>query len=556
MPASPSERPGPRPILVAVAWPYANGLQHLGHIAGAYLPADIFARYHRLRGNDVLMVSGSDAHGTPITVRADQEGVEPVEIVERFHPEFLRQWDALGISFDLFTSTMTENHHEVTRSIFDRLRERGYIDLRTTEQMYDPEAERFLPDRYVEGTCPHCGYPRARGDQCENCGRTLDPTDLINPVSRVSGATPVLRETEHFFLLLSKLEPELLEWLEGREGWRRHVINWSLQFVKDGLHDRAITRDLTWGVRLTNDELGEGKRIYVWFDAVIGYLSASIEWAQRSGDPEAWRRWWEGPEPESYYFVGKDNIPFHTIIWPAILIGHGDLDLPTDVPANQYVTFKGEKASKSAGVGRSVLEYLEVLQPDALRYAIASILPEQNDTELTDDEIVRRVNDELVAVWGNLVNRVLSMIGRNFDGVVPEAVDPQAADTELVATIDRALDEVAASIEAVELRAALRAAMGAAQAANAYLSENEPWKVVKSDPARAGTVLHHALQAVAGIDVALSPFIPFASAAVSEALGVPADQGWVRTDIPAGRRLGELAPLFSKLDSPLFGDDT
>jgi methionyl-tRNA synthetase len=546
----------PRPILVAVAWPYANGLQHLGHIAGAYLPADIFARYHRLRGDDVLMVSGSDAHGTPITVRADQEGVEPVDIVNRFHPEFLRQWDALGISFDLFTSTMTENHHEVTRAIFDRLRERGYIDLRTTEQMYDPEAERFLPDRYVEGTCPHCGYPRARGDQCENCGRTLDPTDLIDPVSRVSGATPVLRETEHFFLLLSKLEPQLLEWLEGREGWRRHVINWSLQFVKDGLHDRAITRDLTWGVRLTGDELGDGKRIYVWFDAVIGYLSASIEWAQRSGDPEAWRRWWEGPEPESYYFVGKDNIPFHTIIWPAILLGHGDLDLPTDVPANQYVTFKGEKASKSAGVGRSVLEYLEVLQPDALRYAVASVLPEQNDTELTDGEIVRRVNDELVAVWGNLVNRVLSMIGRNFDGVVPEAVDPQPADTELVATVDRALDEVAASIEAVELRAALRAAMGAAQAANAYLSDNEPWKVVKTDPVRAGTVLHHALQAVAGVNVALSPYIPFASAAVTEALGVPADQGWSRTEIPPGRKLGALAPLFSKLDPPLFGDDT
>ncbi|MBV9951272.1 MAG: methionine--tRNA ligase [Acidimicrobiia bacterium] len=546
----------PRPILVAVAWPYANGLQHLGHIGGAYLPADIFARYHRARGNDVLMVSGSDAHGTPITVRADQEGVDPIDIVNRYHPEFLRQWDTLGISFDLFTTTMTENHHDVTRSIFNRLRERGYIDLRTTEQMYDPEAERFLPDRYVEGTCPHCGYPRARGDQCENCGRTLDPIDLINPVSRVSGATPVLRETEHFFLLLSKLEPELLAWLESREGWRRHVINWSLQFVKDGLHDRAITRDLTWGVRLPDDELGEGKRIYVWFDAVIGYLSASIEWAQRSGDPEAWRRWWEGPEPESYYFVGKDNIPFHTVIWPAILLGHGDLDLPTNVPANQYVTFKGEKASKSAGVGRSVLEYLEVVQPDALRYALASVLPEQNDTELTDDEIVRRVNDELVAVWGNLVNRVLSMIGRNFDGVVPEPADPQAADTELVATVDRALDEVAASIEAVELRAALRAAMSAAQAANAYLSDNEPWKVVKNDPARAGTVLHHALQAVAGVNVALSPYIPFASASVAEALGVPSGEGWARTEIPAGRRLGALAPLFSKLDSPLFGDDT
>ncbi|MEJ7584866.1 MAG: class I tRNA ligase family protein, partial [Acidimicrobiales bacterium] len=293
-----------RPILVAVAWPYANGSQHLGHIAGAYLPSDIFARYHRRRGDHVLMVSGSDGHGTPITVRADQEGVEPGEIVDRFHPEFLVTWDRLGISFDLFTSTTTENHHAVTQRVFTRLRERGYIDIQTSEQMYDPEADRFLPDRYVEGTCPHCGYPEARGDQCENCGRTLDPAELIDPRSRITGARPELRETEHFFLLLSKLEPQLLAWLQSREGWRRHVINWSLQFVKDGLHDRSISRDLTWGVRLPTDELGDTKRIYVWFDAVIGYLSASIEWAAGTDDPDAWRTWWEDPDAQSYYFVG------------------------------------------------------------------------------------------------------------------------------------------------------------------------------------------------------------------------------------------------------------
>ncbi len=546
-----------KPILVAVAWPYANGLQHLGHIAGAYLPGDIFARYHRRRGNRVLMVSGSDAHGTPITVRADQEGVEPGAIVERFHPEFLRTWEQLGISFDLFTSTMTDNHHDVTRALFTRLRDRGYIDLRSTEQMYDPEADRFLPDRYVEGTCPHCGYPEARGDQCENCGRTLDPVDLIEPRSRLTGAAPVLRETDHFFLLLSKLAPELLEWLSSREGWRRHVLNWSLQFVKDGLHDRAITRDLTWGVRLPGDELGEGKRIYVWFDAVIGYLSASIEWAQRSGDPDAWRAWWEGPDAESYYFVGKDNIPFHTVVWPAILLGHGDLGLPTEVAANQYVTFKGAKASKSAGVGRTVADYLDRMEPDALRYALACVLPEQNDTELTDDELVRRVNDELVAVWGNLVNRVVSMIGRNFAGTVPPAVAPVGDDVNVVAAVDAAVAEGGRLLEAVELRAALRAAMAAAQAVNAYLNRHEPWKLVKVDEERAGTVLHHALQAVAGINLALSPYVPTASAAVAEALGhLPADEvgtdGWTRTPVPAGQRLGSLPPLFAKLEGPLF----
>jgi methionyl-tRNA synthetase len=549
-----------RPILVAVAWPYANGPLHLGHIAGAYLPSDVFARYHRRRGNRVLMVSGSDAHGTPITVRADKEGVDPAEIVNRFHPQFLRTWDRLGVSFDVFTTTMTDTHREVVQDVFTRARERGFIDIESSQQMFDPEVGRFLPDRYVEGTCPYCGYPDARGDQCENCGRTLDPADLINPRSKLSGATPELRDTDHFFLLLSKLEPDVLAWLESRVGWRKHVINWAIQFVKDGLHDRAITRDITWGVPLPTDELGDSKRLYVWFDAVIGYLSASVEWAAGTGDPEAWRTWWEGPEPESYYFVGKDNIPFHTVFWPAILLARGGLDLPTNVPANQYVTFKGSKASKSAGVGRGVEEYLDVLQPDAIRYALASVLPEQNDTDFTEDELIRRVNDELVAVWGNLVNRVFAMIARNFDGVVPEPGAPSDADSAVLATVDAALVEAGRQIEQVELRAALKTAMAAAQAANGYLSESEPWKRVKVDPAAAGTVLHQALQAIAGINVALAPFVPWSAAAVEAALGQsatdePGVDRWTRTEVPPGTALGPLPPLFTKLEGPLFPDD-
>ena len=293
----------PRHVLVAVAWPYANGLSHLGHIAGCYLPADIFARYHRIAGNRVLMVSGSDAHGTPITVTADHEGVTSREIVERYHPRFLEQWERLGISFDLFTTTMTDNHREVVWDLFRRLHEHGYIGTRTTDQYYDPEAGRFLPDRYVEGTCPHCGYGEARGDQCENCGRTLDPVDLIEPRSRFSGAVPELRETQHYFVLLPKLQDRLLEWLESREGWRGHVINWAKGFVQGGLLDWPITRDLDWGVPLPPefDTIGDGKRIYVWFEAFIGYLSASKEWAQQQEDPEAWRAWWEDLEAGSYY---------------------------------------------------------------------------------------------------------------------------------------------------------------------------------------------------------------------------------------------------------------
>jgi methionyl-tRNA synthetase len=410
-------------VLVAVAWPYANGLSHLGHIAGAYLPADIFARYHRIVGNRVLMVSGTDAHGTPITVLADQEGVTPAQIVDRFNPRFHEQWERLGISFDLFTTTMTDNHREVTWEILRGLRDHGYLEARTTEQFYDPVAERFLPDRYVEGTCPNCGADNARGDQCDTCGKTLDPVDLIDPRSKLTGATPEQRPTEHHFILLSKLQQDVCTWLEGREGWRNHVINWALGFVKEGLHDRAITRDLSWGVPLPPDaglDAPNDKRIYVWFEAVIGYLSASKEWAQQQGDPEAWRAWWEDPAAESYYFVGKDNIPFHAVYWPAQLMGSGELNLPTNVPANQYVTFKGAKASKSFGVGRAALDYLEIFEPDALRYGLATNLPEYNDVDLTDEELVRRVNDELVATWGNLVNRVFAMTRKNHGGVVPE----------------------------------------------------------------------------------------------------------------------------------------
>ncbi len=534
-------------ILVAVAWPYASGSRHIGHLAGAYLPADIFARYHRLAGNRVLMVSGSDVHGTPITVRADDEGVAPQEIVDRYHAEFVEQWGALGISWDLYTSTGTANHAEVTQDLFLRLLEHGHIDKRTTEQFYDPTAERFLPDRYVEGTCPHCDYAGARGDQCDNCGRTLDPTDLIDPRSKLSGARPERRETEHFFLRLSDFEDRLGEWLRSREGWRKHVVNFSLGWVEDGLHDRAITRDLDWGVELPVDDLGPGKRIYVWFDAVIGYLSASKEWAANRGEPDAWREWWQDPEARSYYFVGKDNVPFHAIIWPAMLLGYGGLNLPTDVPANQYVTFKGGKASASRGVGMTIGEALDRYQPDALRYALASTLPEQSDTDISEDEIARRVNDELVATWGNLVNRVLSMIHRNFDGRVPEpGVLTHDDRTLLEAEVDVALEAAGHHIERVELRAGLRVMMDAAQRVNAYLNDNEPWKLVKSDLDRAASVLWTALAAVNGVRVGLSPYLPFSCAGLDAVLGPPT--GWARPELAGGTPIPAPVPLFDKID--------
>ena len=545
-----------RHILVAVAWPYAAGSRHLGHMAGAYLPADIFARYHRIAGNRVLMVSGSDVHGTPITVLADREGVEPQVIVDRYHAEFLTDWEKLGISWDLYTSTGTPNHYEVTQDVFSRLLERGYITEGASTQLYDPKAKRFLPDRYVEGTCPNCGYRDARGDQCDNCGRTLDAIELIEPRSKMSDATPVTRETKHFFLRLDAFSDRLSEWLSTRRGWRRHVQNWAMGMVNEGLPQRAITRDLLWGVPLPPpaDRIGEGKRIYVWFDAVIGYLSAAKEWARIQGAPEAWKRWWEDPEAESYYFIGKDNIPFHAVIWPAMLMGYGDLNLPTDVPANQYVTFRQEKASSSRGIGRSVGWYADRIQADALRYALGSALPEQNDTDFSDTELIRRVNDELVATWGNLVHRVLSMAHNWYGGRMPQSLSPDGDDAALLAEIDHRLEKAGEMLERVELRAGLRQAMEGAQAGNVYLNAQAPWLLRREDPDRAETVLSTALSAINGLKVAFSPYLPFSSEKIHAMLGQPgtsADGGWQRSPLSEGA-LARPQPLFEKLDEDLL----
>ena len=541
------------PVLVAVAWPYASGSRHLGHLAGAYLPADIFARHQRLIGNDVLMVSGSDVHGTPITVRADAEGVTPQDIVDRYHHEFLSQWDELGISWDLYTTTGTEHHANVTQEMFLAQLDNGHIDRRTSTQLYDPLAHRFLPDRYVEGVCPLCGYEEARGDQCDNCGKTYDAVELINPRSKLSDATPEPRETEHFYYRYSDFNDDLENFLENKTGWRNHVLNFAKGWVQEeGLIDRAITRDLDWGVRLPVDDLGEGKRIYVWYDAVIGYLSASQEWASNNGEPEKWKHWWHNQASRHVYFIGKDNIPFHALFWPAQLmgvkdaIGGNDLHLPDDVPANQYVTFKGGKASASRGVGLTISEGLEKYQPDALRYALAANFPEQADTEISDQEITRRINEELVANWGNLVNRVLSMTYKNSDQMIPAPEELTERDTELLQFVDSSLESAASQFDQVELRAALRTAMEAAQAANKYLNATEPWKILKDDHQRGLTILFVALSAINGIRVMFSPFLPFSSQELDNLLGET--HGWSREILKPGTTLTKPKPLFRKVE--------
>ena len=552
----------PERIFVAVAWPYANGPLHLGHIAGCYLSADIFARYHRMKGNDVLMVSGSDTHGTPITIRADQEGTTPAAVVERYHAMFLEAWGKLGITFDLFTTTQTENHQRVVHDVFNTLRDKGYIYTDDMLLAYCPQCDRYLPDRYVEGICPHCQNTRARGDQCDACGRTLDPQDLVEPRCSISGTTPEFRESEHFFLKLSAFEQPLLEWVEKQDHWRNNVKNFTRQFLKDGLKDRAISRDLSWGVPIPIDGY-DSKRIYVWFEAVIGYLSAAVEWAEKSGRPDAWEDFWKNPDTKSYYFIGKDNIPFHSIIWPAILLAYGhDLNLPYDVPANEFLSLENQKFSTSQNWAVWLPDYLERYDPDPLRYLLSINMPESGDSDFSWSEFVRRNNEELVATYGNLVNRVLSFTFRNFDGKVPGIQSLDEVDEGLLRTARKAMDSVDESLYNCRFKAAITQAFGLAQETNRYLDTKAPWKTIKENRDQAGASLTVAMQAINCLKTILYPFMPFSSQKVHEFLGFdgPVEEGaWdfdsIIDGIKTGGVLRQPSPLYTKLDPELIEEE-
>jgi methionyl-tRNA synthetase len=547
-------------ILVCVAWPYAKTTTHVGQIAGAYLPGDIFARYHRMAGHEVLMVSGSDMHGTPITVDADREGVSPREYATRYHERILDVWRRLGMSFDLFTNTITENHYRQTQEFFLRLLDQGYLFKDSMDSPYCPVDRRFLPDRYVEGTCPYCGFPDARGDQCDNCGRTLDPVQLISPRCRICGSLSVeIRQTEHFFLDLPKLQEPLREWLESnRDHWRPNVLNFALNWIKEGLRPRAITRDLDWGVPIPLPGFDD-KRIYVWFDAVIGYYSASIEWAQRSGAPDAWKQWWivgpKGEQPSrSYYFIGKDNIAFHAIIWPAMLMGFGGLTLPYDVPANEYMTMGGFKASSSRGNVIWTEDVLDEYGADPLRFYLASTLPEGRDTDFTYDEFVRRNNDELVAAYGNAAYRVLTFAQKHFGGSVPTPGPLGPADEAMLAELRRGFESEAQAIEEVRLRDGLSSAMAVARAANRYLDEQAPWKRIRADKQSAGTTIYVMAQVLNGLKVLFAPYLPFSSQKLHEMLGFSGEITacpWTPEEVPAGQVLPPPVPLFAKFEAPV-----
>ncbi|MBN1451310.1 MAG: methionine--tRNA ligase [Anaerolineales bacterium] len=512
-------------ILVCVAWPYASASIHVGNITGSHLPADIFARYNRLKGNHVRMVSGSDSHGTPVTVKAEAEDSTPLEIYQCYHNEFLDLFQKLGINYDLYTSTHTQNHFKVSQSIFLALKENGYLYEETQEQWYSESEDRFLPDRYVEGTCYICGYERARGDQCENCGTLLDATQLIDPRTKTDGSTPVLRETTHLFLDLSKLEKQVIGFLEEREDyWRANVINQSLGWIKaKGLQGRPITRDLSWGIPVPV-EGWEDKCLYVWFEAVIGYLSATVECTRLAGDANGWHDFWYNPDAKASYFIGKDNIPFHAIMWPAQLEGAGKefarifeeeedktLTLPYNVPANEFMNMEDRKISGSANWAVWGLDFLSRYDPDPLRFYLTINMPENRDSNWDWDDFVRRNNDDLVATWGNLANRVLSFSYKNWEGVIPTPGELRPLDKEILETVEKGFETVGGLIEEVKLRAALLEAMRLASEVNKYLDTTAPWSEIKTDREAAATTVYTALKAIDSLKVLFSPFLPHTS---------------------------------------------
>jgi len=586
-------------ILIAIAWPYSNAEIHVGNITGSHLPGDIVARYHRIKGNNVLVVSGTDSHGTPVVIAADKEGKPVEEVYKKYHNSFIEVFKGYGITYDLFTTTHSENHFKVSQAMFLALQKNGFLFKEFSKQWFSPSANKFLPDRYVEGTCYICGFEGARSDQCDNCGNVLEPEKLINPRAKTGDGALELRDTEHFYLDLSKLEPDVKNFLKERaKHFRDTVLGESLGKIEaEGLKPRPITRDLDWGIPVpVNDPAWETKKLYVWFEAVIGYLSAPIEWSQLEGQKEAWRDWWTNPKAKQYHFIGKDNIFFHTSLWPAELMGVGEqfveifagdktkLTLPYDVPANQFMNIEGEKISGSRNWAVWGLDALARYDPDALRYYLTANMPESKDSDWDWAEFVARNNNELVANWGNLANRVLSFCYKHWDGHVPN-VDLKTlreADLDLLAGIEHGFKTVGDLIEAVQLRSALSEALKLATSVNQYLDVNAPWSAVKTDKENAGKTIYTALKAIDSLKVIFSPFLPFTSEKlhgffgyetslfgeqfteeVSDSLGthtVLRYKGvdfihWKPSELKPGVQLNQPAPLFKKLEESVIDEE-
>ncbi len=536
--------------LVTSALPYANGPIHIGHLAGVYIPADIYVRYLRLAGRDVCFVGGSDEHGVPITIRARQQGVTPQDIVDKYHFQIKESFQRLGISFDVYSRTSSSIHHKTASAFFKNLYDSGKLLEKETEQFYDAETRTFLADRYIVGTCPRCSYNDAYGDQCEKCGTTLSPDELINPRSSISGSIPEKKMTKHWYLPLDEYEPWLREWiLEDHKEWKPNVYGQCKSWLDNGLQPRAVSRDLDWGVPVPV-EGGQGKVLYVWFDAPIGYISNTIELF-----PDTWETWWKDKDTKMVHFIGKDNIVFHCIVFPSMLKAHGGYILPENVPANEFLNLEGEKISTSRNWAVWLHQYLDELpgKEDVLRYTLCSTMPETKDNDFTWKDFQARNNNELVAILGNFVNRAVVLTHKYFNGLVPTAGTPTAYDQEVMQSVPGMASALEDYLEHYRFREALKEAMNLARLGNKYLADTEPWKVAKTDMERVATILNFSLQLCARLTVALDPFLPFTTAKLRNILNMPQALPWQdlsrETLLPGGHRLNQPFLLFDKIDN-------
>ncbi|MEX0721297.1 MAG: methionine--tRNA ligase [Balneolaceae bacterium] len=546
--------PAQKRILVTSALPYANGPLHLGHLAGAYLTPDFYVRYKRLTNADVVYICGSDEHGVPITIAAEKEGVSPQDIVDRYHEKNKKVFEEFGISFDYYGRTSSHVHHETSQEFFTTLYDKGFFKKKTEKQLYDEKADMFLPDRYVKGTCPNCGYEEAYGDQCENCGSSLSPTELKNPKSALTGETPELKETDHWYMPLGDVQPKLEKWVESRENWKPNVMGQVKSWLKDGLADRAATRDLSWGVPVPLDE-AKGKVLYVWFDAPIGYVSATKEWATEQGDPDKWKNYWQDEDTELYHFIGKDNIVFHCIMFPIILMEHGDYVLPKNVPANEFLNLEGKKLSTSRGWAVWLHEYLEDFEPDLLRYALGVTLPETKDSDFSWKDFQGRVNTELADVLGNFVFRTLSFTDKFANAKVPELSNPSSLDSETLKAINEQKEKVTAAYENFRFKEALNETMNLARIGNRYFTETEPWKTRNSEPEKCENTLHVSLQISAAIACLFEPVLPTKMKILRAQLGLADNFNWDEINasmLQAGDPISQGDILFEKIEDEVI----
>ncbi len=544
-------------ILVTSALPYANGPIHLGHLAGAYLPADIFVRYHRLKGNDVIYICGSDEHGVPIMLRARSEGVSPQDVVDRYHELNKKSFAQFGMSFDYYGRTSSPVHHQTSQDFFRKLAEKDVFVLKTEKQLYDPEAQMFLADRFVIGTCPSCGYENAYGDQCEKCGKSLSPAELINPRSAITNATPVLKETTHWYLPLARFQKTLEEWISTHPEWKSNVLGQIKSWFTEGLADRAVTRDLPWGVPVPEDVAqkynvdARGKVLYVWFDAPIGYISATKEWANQKGKPELWKEYWQNKETRLVHFIGKDNIVFHCLIFPAMLMAHGDFVLPENVPANEFLNLEGSKLSTSRNYAVWLNDYLEKFEPDSLRYTLASILPENRDSDFSWKDFQARHNNELADIYGNFINRTLTFAHKYFDGKVPALNELSDLDRELITRLEQAPEKLGKLIDTYQLRAYVRELMDLARFANKYFNDKEPWNTRKNNMDDCATTINLCLQTAATLSVLSEPVLPFTARKLWKILNIGQEHAWdelPENRLPEGHVLNKAEILFKKIE--------